>query len=125
MVANDVPGFFHEDYPAGDRFPDIPRSTLRHAKRGRYQERFDFMLIEIFAYRLRNSDEFLDMGGGELLHGEGVCLIEWADRIGELLPKDHLRIEIGVTGERTRLFRCLANGPHSMHCVESVRQAMV
>lgn len=80
-------------------------------------------VYHVDAYRLKDSDEFLDLGGGELLTGEGVCLIEWADRIGDLLPRDHLRIDIDVTGEQSRVFRCRASGPHSRHCVNAVRQA--
>lgn len=45
-------------------------------------------------YRLRNvSDtdaEWLD----EYLFGDGVCLIEWADNIKELLPENTVRVEI-------------------------------
>ncbi len=96
-----------------------PTFTLIHEYDGQLP------VYHVDAYRLKSSDEFLDMGGGELLNGDGVCLIEWADRIGDLLPEDHLRIEIDVTGEHTRLFRCIASGPHSMRCVEAVRDALV
>ena len=33
------------------------------------------------AYRLSNEAEFLDLGVHEYLEGNGVCLIEWADRV--------------------------------------------
>src|SRR5271166_4119745 len=33
------------------------------------------------AYRLRSEEEFNDLGAGEYLEGDGVCLIEWADRV--------------------------------------------
>ncbi len=84
-----------------------PTFTLIHEYDGQLP------VYHVDAYRLKNSDEFLDMGGGELLHGDGVCLIEWADRIGDLLPTDHLRIEIHVTSEQSRTFQCWASGPLS------------
>jgi tRNA threonylcarbamoyladenosine biosynthesis protein TsaE len=54
------------------------------------------------AYRLAGAGSFADLGVHEYLEGEGVCLIEWADRVGACLPEEHLRIELRVTGETTR-----------------------
>lgn len=82
-----------------------PTFTLIHEYEGRLP------VYHVDAYRLKSSDEFLDMGGGELLNGDGVCLIEWADRIADLIPRDHLRIDIEVTGPQTRTFHMRANGP--------------
>ena len=33
------------------------------------------------AYRLQSAAEFFDLGAHEYLQGDGVCLIEWADRV--------------------------------------------
>ncbi len=49
-------------------------------------------------YRLRNVEEFLDLGIDEIFQSHGVCLIEWADRVAGVLPPDHLRIDIDITG---------------------------
>ena len=78
-------------------------------------------VYHVDAYRLKSSDEFLDMGGGELLYGEGVCLIEWADRIADLIPPDHLRLQIEVTGPQTRGIHVQAHGPHSIGIIERLR----
>lgn len=91
-----------------------PTFTLIHEYDGRLP------VYHVDAYRLKDSDEFLDMGGGELIHGNGVCLIEWADRIGDLMPQDHLRVEIEVTGEQTRVFHCRASGPLSAQIIASL-----
>ena len=88
-----------------------PTFTLIHEYDGRLP------VYHVDAYRLKDSDEFLDMGGGELLSGDGVCLIEWADRIGDLLPQDHLRIDIEVTSEQSRVFACRASGSHSTQII--------
>jgi len=55
------------------------------------------------AYRLRSEAEFFDLGAHEYFPGSGVCLIEWADRVPGCLPAEHLRIELTVTGETSRL----------------------
>src|SRR5215467_2672283 len=50
------------------------------------------------AYRLRSAADFLDLGANEYFEGDGVCLIEWADRVLGCLPADCLRIELTVIG---------------------------
>jgi len=54
------------------------------------------------AYRLQSEAEFYDLGSHEYLAGEGVCLIEWADRVTGCLPREHLSIRLNVTGEQSR-----------------------
>lgn len=45
-------------------------------------------------YRIEEIEEMEEIGYEEYFDGEGVCLIEWADLIEELLPKEHIRIVI-------------------------------
>ncbi|MEZ6055147.1 MAG: tRNA (adenosine(37)-N6)-threonylcarbamoyltransferase complex ATPase subunit type 1 TsaE [Planctomycetaceae bacterium] len=59
-------------------------------------------LIHIDAYRLRDSDEFLELGGDELLESGAAILIEWASRIDDLLPADAVTLTITVTSPTTR-----------------------
>ena len=64
-------------------------------------------------YRLRDPDEFLDLGLDELLARDGIALIEWADRVTHLLPRDVLTIRIEITSPDSRLFRVEASGASS------------
>jgi len=54
------------------------------------------------AYRLRSPAEFFDLGAHEYFEGEGVCLVEWADRVAAWMPAEYLRITLEVTGESSR-----------------------
>ena len=45
-------------------------------------------------YRIGDAQEMEEIGYEEYFYGEGVCLIEWADLIPELLPQSHIRITI-------------------------------
>lgn len=54
------------------------------------------------AYRLGGESEFAELGAGEYLFGDGVCLVEWADRVSGCLPPDHLRVTLEVTGATSR-----------------------
>ena len=62
------------------------------------------------AYRLRTPAEFIDLGAHEYFEGKGVCLVEWADRVEECLPKDHLRVELEILGETGRRIMLEARG---------------
>ncbi len=61
-------------------------------------------------YRLASSGAFEDLGVDEYFAGAGVCFVEWADRVADVLPADHLRIEIETTAETGRRFRLTATG---------------
>lgn len=43
-------------------------------------------------YRLRDIQEFIDMGFDDLFHSDGICCIEWSEKIEPLLPKEAIRI---------------------------------
>src|SRR5947209_19333151 len=54
------------------------------------------------AYRLRGEGEFFDLGAHEYFEGDGVCLVEWADRVPGCLPRERLSIRLEITGETSR-----------------------
>lgn len=45
-------------------------------------------------YRLHNTEEFLSMGFDEFFFAEGVCCVEWAEKILPLLPAGCLFVKI-------------------------------
>ena len=51
-------------------------------------------LYHFDVYRLGGAEEFYDIGGEELLDGDGACVIEWADIIADALPGDALLIKL-------------------------------
>ncbi len=81
-------------------------------------------IYHIDTYRLSGAGELLDLGVDELFDGEGVCLIEWADRVAQILPEDHLRIVIEIRGRTQRRFELGGTGPASCRIVEQVRRAL-
>jgi tRNA threonylcarbamoyladenosine biosynthesis protein TsaE len=46
------------------------------------------------AYRVQTPDEFVELGFEEYVHGPGLTVIEWADRVEALLPPDTLRLQL-------------------------------
>jgi|GEM_PF-588533 tRNA threonylcarbamoyladenosine biosynthesis protein TsaE len=51
-------------------------------------------IFHIDAYRIRDSDEFLELGIEELFEQPAITIIEWADRFIECMPKNTLWIEL-------------------------------
>ena len=45
-------------------------------------------------YRIGDPEEMFEVGYDEYVSGDGVCLIEWADMIEDILPKKYYRIFI-------------------------------
>lgn len=70
------------------------------------------------AYRLPSESAFLDLGAAEYFQGQGVCLVEWADRVKGCLPAEHLWIELAVTGPETRRLPIVGYGPAYERLVE-------
>lgn len=45
-------------------------------------------------YRIGDVEEMEEIGYEDCFYGEGVCLVEWADLIEEILPENYIRITI-------------------------------
>lgn len=56
-------------------------------------------------YRIEDEEELFEIGFDEMLEGEGVCLIEWADRISGSLPKHYTAVRIEKDGTRGFQYR--------------------
>ena len=67
-------------------------------------------VYHIDAYRLRDEDEFRQLGPEEYFEGRGLVLIEWADRVRSALPAERMEIDIAVTGAESRRFALTAIG---------------
>ena len=56
-------------------------------------------LYHFDVYRLNDAEEMYDLGYEEYFFGQGLCIIEWADKIMDLIPEGSriIRIEYGST----------------------------
>jgi tRNA threonylcarbamoyladenosine biosynthesis protein TsaE len=72
-------------------------------------------------YRLKGAEDFLDLGAEEYLRGDGVCFVEWADRVAAVLHED-LRIELTATGETTRQLVVFPKTPRGERIVAKLAQ---
>lgn len=74
-------------------------------------------------YRLEDSDE--DLGFDEYFQDEGITIIEWSQFIQDLLPKEHLIINIETLCESKRTIKLEAQGTHYLKVKEEVESEFI
>jgi tRNA threonylcarbamoyladenosine biosynthesis protein TsaE len=67
-------------------------------------------LYHIDLYRLDDLSEIADLGLDDYFYGDGVTVVEWADRAEALLPEERLAIVIDYQGEQSRSLKLSARG---------------
>lgn len=102
--------------PAGEA--TSPTFVLVNEYRGRLP------IYHIDAYRLRDEDEFRELGPEEYFDSAGVTFIEWADRVEDCLPVERLEIHCEATGETARQFTLRGTSPQMGAILNKVRTAL-
>jgi tRNA threonylcarbamoyladenosine biosynthesis protein TsaE len=82
------------------------------------------IIYHLDAYRIRDDDEFLQLGPEEFFQSNGWTFIEWADRVADCLPKDYMRIEIAVRGHNERQITTESVGPRYKETVAALSHAL-
>ena len=87
-----------------DYYVTSPSYTLINEYPGR------LILFHVDLYRLEGTSDFEEIGLYDILEGEGVVAIEWAERIGKAWNADRLEINIGIRGVDKRKITATAYG---------------
>jgi len=67
-------------------------------------------LYHMDLYRLDRIEEIAELGLDDYLYGDGVCVVEWAEKGLTVLPIEHLLIKIDYLSDTERSFRLKPNG---------------
>lgn len=59
-------------------------------------------LYHMDVYRLDSTEDFLNLGVEELLYGDGVCIIEWSEKIMETLPHNVIIVRLNAMADSSR-----------------------
>jgi tRNA threonylcarbamoyladenosine biosynthesis protein TsaE len=68
-----------------------------------YEGKYKIYHLDLF--RLENLSEIMNLGYEEYFYGDGVCIIEWAEKAKELLPDKRIEIHLKILSEKTREIR--------------------
>ncbi|OHD12456.1 MAG: tRNA (adenosine(37)-N6)-threonylcarbamoyltransferase complex ATPase subunit type 1 TsaE [Spirochaetes bacterium GWD1_27_9] len=73
-----------------------PTFTLVNEYKGKYTiYHFDF-------YRLNDPFELYEIGFEDYIYSDGVSLIEWAEKGGDLIPTNSIKVTIKITSDNER-----------------------
>ena len=81
-------------------------------------------LYHVDLYRVDSVAEADDLGLAEVISGEGVTVVEWADRAGGLFEDEGLRIRLAHRGETARSLTLSAADDRYSTMIESALQAV-
>jgi tRNA threonylcarbamoyladenosine biosynthesis protein TsaE len=84
----------------------------------RYRGPIDVYHIDL--YRIERMGELATLGWEEVLYSDAITLIEWADKLGSLLPPASLEVSIEITGEETRRIALKANAERHERIIEDI-----
>ena len=71
-----------------------------------------FLFRHVDVYRLSSEREAADIGLEEVLAGEGICLVEWAEKIAKMLPNSCIKVRFSFSeGGGRRLFIAAEDAP--------------
>lgn len=79
-------------------------------------------LYHIDLYRLDNIEESIDLGLDDYLYGQGICVVEWAEKALSIMPRNHLLIEISYLSDTGRSFHLKPCGRRYQEMVDRLEQ---
>ncbi len=88
-----------------------------------YQGRLPLYHFDV--YRLTDWWELEDIGYEDYFYGEGVCVVEWPQRVAPFLPKEYLEISIELSLEESlssRIITMVAKGPRYEQLLEELKK---
>ncbi len=91
-----------------------PSFTLIKEHKGRLP------VYHIDLYRIDNLKEVYDLGYEEYLYGEGVTIIEWAEKIKKLLPKEVLIINLEIIDGNRRKIGFIPKGKRYQNIIKKL-----
>lgn len=93
-----------------------PTFIMVHEYRGRMP------LYHVDAFRLTSAEETVELGLDDYFGGRGLTVVEWADKVPEAVPPQHLLITIEYSGKRDRILHMEARGPRYEQLLEMVSE---
>ncbi|MGR3176619.1 MAG: tRNA (adenosine(37)-N6)-threonylcarbamoyltransferase complex ATPase subunit type 1 TsaE [Candidatus Anammoxibacter sp.] len=81
-------------------------------------------IYHIDAYRLTSVNEMYDLGCDEMLSGDGVTIIEWADKVEECLPGNIIKVAMAYETKSERTINIFSSGTENENILEQFKKAI-
>ncbi|MBA7597580.1 tRNA threonylcarbamoyladenosine biosynthesis protein TsaE [subsurface metagenome] len=78
-------------------------------------------LYHVDFYRLENLEEIAELGLDEYFYGNGVSVVEWAEKALSLLPPEHLLIEMEYISDNERRLKLKPSGKRYREMVAQLK----
>ena len=78
-------------------------------------------LYHIDLYRLDHIEEIAELGLDDYLYGDGVCVVEWAEKGLGVLPMEHLLIQIDYLSDTERRFQLKPSGKRYLEILTQLK----
>ena len=79
-------------------------------------------LYHIDLFRLDHVEEIEELGLDDYLYGKGICVVEWAEKALNLLPTEHLLIQIDFLSDTERSFKLEPKGKRYLEILTKLKQ---
>ena len=99
-----------------DYYITSPTYTLINEYPGRIK------LLHVDLYRIDNPGEMEDTGLDDVFGNNAVAAVEWADRLGDDLPKDHIKIQFEIHGTESRKIKFSAYGQRGVNLLKIIEK---
>ena len=67
-----------------------------------YLDQEGYPIYHFDFYRLESPEEAFDIGAEDYFYSGNLCLMEWADRIGSLLPEETVKVKLSINEDGSR-----------------------
>jgi tRNA threonylcarbamoyladenosine biosynthesis protein TsaE len=85
--------------------PTSPSFVILNRYEGNVGNGNEILLYHFDLYRIKSITEIYDIGFEEYIKSDGICLIEWAEMLGDLLPDKRYEVRISYgSSENERKF---------------------
>jgi len=72
-------------------------------------------------YRIEKEQELAGIGIEDFLYGNGICVVEWADKLGAFMPQEYLKICITHQGNNKRHFTLYGHGCRGQEIIKLLK----
>lgn len=85
-----------------DEYVTSPTFTLMNTYQGKLAGE-DIEIYHFDVYRIFDADEMLEIGFDDFLYGDGLCVVEWANQVSHMIPKDAIWMTLSLVEDGSRV----------------------